>query len=64
MIRESELLACKECGVVFWSKARRVVKERKLKGHYCLVHFKPIEKNWLFFRVSANNHNNYHDKEN
>jgi len=23
----------------------------KLKGLYCLLHFKPNEKNWLFFRV-------------
>jgi len=23
----------------------------KLKGRYCLLHFKPNEKNWLFFKV-------------
>jgi len=24
---------------------------KKLKGRYCLLHFKPNEKNWLFFKV-------------
>jgi hypothetical protein len=24
MIPQSELVACKECGVVFWTKARRI----------------------------------------
>jgi DNA ligase D-like protein (predicted 3'-phosphoesterase) len=24
----------------------------KLKGRYCLLHFKPNEKNWLFFKVN------------
>lgn len=27
------------------------VKGRKLKGRYCLLHFKPKEKNWLFFKL-------------
>lgn len=25
----------------------------KLKGRYCLVHFKPAEKNWLFFKMKS-----------
>ena len=25
----------------------------KLKGRYCLLHFKPNEKNWLFFKVKV-----------
>jgi DNA ligase D-like protein (predicted 3'-phosphoesterase) len=24
---------------------------KKLKGRYCLIHFKPNENNWLFFKV-------------
>jgi len=24
---------------------------KKLKGRYCLLHFKPNEKNWLFFKL-------------
>ncbi|MFY3740515.1 MAG: DNA ligase D-like protein (predicted 3'-phosphoesterase) [Candidatus Nitrosomirales archaeon] len=24
---------------------------KKLKGRYCLLHFRPNEKNWLFFKV-------------
>lgn len=27
------------------------IKGKKLKGRYCLLHFKPTEKNWLFFKV-------------
>jgi DNA ligase D-like protein (predicted 3'-phosphoesterase) len=27
------------------------ISGNKLKGRYCLLHFKPIEKNWLFFKV-------------
>lgn len=27
------------------------IKGRKLKGRYCLLHFKPAEKNWLFFKL-------------
>jgi bifunctional non-homologous end joining protein LigD len=27
------------------------VKGKKLKGRYCLLHFKPKEKNWLFFKL-------------
>lgn len=27
------------------------IKGKKLKGKYCLIHFRPTEKNWLFFRV-------------
>jgi bifunctional non-homologous end joining protein LigD len=27
------------------------VKGKKLKGKYCLIHFKPKEKNWLFFKI-------------
>jgi DNA ligase D-like protein (predicted 3'-phosphoesterase) len=26
------------------------IKGKKLKGRYCLLHFKPQEKNWLFFK--------------
>ena len=25
----------------------------KLNGRYCLVHFKPAEKNWLFFKMKS-----------
>lgn len=25
---------------------------KKLQGKYCLLHFKPQEKNWLFFKMS------------
>jgi DNA ligase D-like protein (predicted 3'-phosphoesterase) len=24
---------------------------KKLKGNYCLLHFRPAEKNWLFFKI-------------
>lgn len=27
------------------------IKGDKLKGKYCLLHFKPQEKNWLFFKL-------------
>ena len=27
------------------------ISGKKLKGRYCLLHFKPEEKNWLFFKV-------------
>jgi DNA ligase D-like protein (predicted 3'-phosphoesterase) len=27
------------------------IKGKKLKGRYCLLHFKPKEKNWLFFKT-------------
>ena len=27
------------------------IEGKKLKGKYCLVHFKPKEKHWLFFKV-------------
>lgn len=27
------------------------IKGNKLKGNYCLLHFKPKEKNWLFFKM-------------
>ncbi len=27
------------------------IKGDKLKGKYCLLHFKPNEKNWLFFKL-------------
>jgi DNA ligase D-like protein (predicted 3'-phosphoesterase) len=27
------------------------IKGNKLKGRYCLLHFKPNEKNWLFFEL-------------
>ena len=27
------------------------IKGKKLKGRYCLLHFKPAEKNWLFFKL-------------
>jgi len=27
------------------------IKGEKLKGRYCLLHFKSPEKNWLFFKV-------------
>lgn len=35
------------------SKKKMVVsiKGKKLKGKYCLLHFKPKERNWLFFRM-------------
>lgn len=26
------------------------IKGKKLKGTYCLIHFRPKEKNWLFFK--------------
>ncbi len=28
-----------------------IIKGEKLKGRYCLLHFKPKEKNWLFFKI-------------
>jgi len=28
------------------------IKGKKLKGKYCLIHFRPTEKNWLFFKVA------------
>ncbi len=31
------------------------IKGKKLKGRYCLIHFKPKEKNWLFFKVKEKN---------
>lgn len=27
------------------------IKGDKLQGKYCLLHFKPQEKNWLFFKI-------------
>ena len=27
------------------------IKGKKLNGKYCLLHFKPAEKNWLFFKM-------------
>lgn len=27
------------------------IRGNKLKGRYCLLHFKPKEKNWLFFKL-------------
>ena len=27
------------------------IKGEKLQGRYCLLHFKPKEKNWLFFKL-------------
>jgi len=27
------------------------IKGKKIKGRYCLLHFKPNEKNWLFFKL-------------
>ncbi|MBI5146460.1 MAG: 3'-phosphoesterase [Thaumarchaeota archaeon] len=27
------------------------IKGEKLQGKYCLLHFKPQEKNWLFFKL-------------
>lgn len=27
------------------------IKGKKLQGRYCLLHFKPKEKNWLFFKL-------------
>jgi hypothetical protein len=27
------------------------VKGKILQGKYCLLHFKPKEKNWLFFKI-------------
>jgi DNA ligase D-like protein (predicted 3'-phosphoesterase) len=29
------------------------ISGKKLKGRYCLLHFKPNEKNWLFFKVKV-----------
>ena len=28
------------------------IKGNKLSGRYCLLHFKPKERNWLFFKVN------------
>ncbi|MDE1863143.1 MAG: 3'-phosphoesterase [Thaumarchaeota archaeon] len=28
-----------------------LIKGKKLEGRYCLLHFKPQEKNWLFFKL-------------
>jgi len=33
------------------------IQGSKLKGHYCLFHFKPTEKSWLFFKVQKSNLN-------
>jgi len=35
------------------SKKKMIVSilGKKLKGKYCLLHFKPKEKNWLFFKM-------------
>jgi len=35
------------------SKKKMIVSilGKKLKGKYCLLHFKPKEKNWLFFKI-------------
>jgi len=30
------------------------IRGKKLKGKYCLIHFKPKEKNWLFFKIKDN----------
>lgn len=27
------------------------INGKKLKGNYCLLHFRPAEKNWLFFKI-------------
>ena len=29
------------------------IKGKKLKGRYCLLHFRPKEKSWLFFKIKA-----------
>ncbi|QLH09340.1 DNA polymerase ligase N-terminal domain-containing protein [Candidatus Nitrosotenuis sp. DW1] len=29
------------------------IKGEKLQGNYCLLHFKPQENNWLFFKLKA-----------
>lgn len=29
------------------------IKGKKIKGKYCLLHFKPAEKNWLFFKMKS-----------
>ena len=36
-------------------KKKLVVKimGKKLEGKYCLLHFKPAEKNWLFFKLKS-----------
>ena len=28
-----------------------IIRGKKLKGRYCLLHFKPKEKNWLLFKI-------------
>jgi len=39
------------------SKKKWIVKldGKKLQGKYCLLHFKPKQKNWLFFKMKDNN---------
>lgn len=27
------------------------INGKKLQGKYCLLHFKPVDKSWLFFKV-------------
>lgn len=29
------------------------IKGKKLEGRYCLLHFRPAEKNWLFFKIKS-----------
>lgn len=29
------------------------IMDKRLKGKYCLIHFRPAEKNWLFFKVAG-----------
>ena len=50
--------------VTIWDKGTFEIEEKtpkkwivniqgaKLQGRYCLLHFKPKEKNWLFFKLS------------
>jgi len=28
-----------------------IIKGKRLEGRYCLLHFRPKEKNWLFFKI-------------
>jgi DNA ligase D-like protein (predicted 3'-phosphoesterase) len=38
------------------NEAKKIVlniKGKKLQGKYCLLHFKPQEKNWLFFKLKT-----------
>ena len=49
--------------VIIWDKGTFEIEEKtpkkwivnirgkKLQGRYCLLHFKPKEKNWLFFKL-------------